>query len=283
MTTRKVLGRGLSALIPPEGPENDTDALVHLPVGRIVPNPFQPRVEFEQEAIDELAASIREKGVIQPILVRPAGDVHQLVAGERRLRAARQAGLTQVPCVVKELSDLESLELALIENIQRRDLTAIERARAYRQLMERFDYTQSDLARHLGKNRASVANTLRLLALPDRVQEMVHGGQLSPGHAKAILALPAGTDVEGVATRAASMDWSVRELERMGRKPRKKKSNVDARDANVQVIENRLQQVLGTRVRFHYRKGRGRIEVEFFSEDDLHRVLELLGVTSECS
>ncbi len=284
MPARKALGRGLSALIPDQPPEAPAgEEFQHLPLDRIEANPFQPRVEFDQEAIDELADSIREKGVIQPVLVRPQGPGFQLVAGERRLRAARQAGLSEIPVIIREISDTESLELALIENIQRRDLTAIERARAYRQLMERFDYTQADLARHLGQNRASIANTLRLLTLPEAVQGMVHEGRISPGHAKALLSLAPGTDVQEVAERAANMDWSVRQLEGLGKKTRSKKPATRPRDPNLQEIEDRLQRALGTRIRLYHRKGKGRIEIDYFSDDDLHRLLELLGAASTCS
>lgn len=282
---RQALGRGLSALIPDEPPvqaklsERDP-AFVQLPIDQILPNPFQPREVFDPEAISELADSIREKGIIQPVLVRQKGDRFELVAGERRLRAAREAGIERVPAVVREISDIESLELALIENIQRRDLTPIERARAYRQLLERFDYTQVDLARHLSVNRVSIANTLRLLSLPDPIQKMVHEGKLSAGHAKALLSFSPGADLPDLARRAVEEGWSVRELERLGKRPRSKPRPPTLPDPNIQSLEEHLQRCLGTRVRLRYRKGKGKIEIEYFSDDDLQRLLTTLGIRS---
>jgi ParB family chromosome partitioning protein len=263
----------------PTTPQGSSRGLLLIPIEQIEPNPFQPRRAFHPEGIAELAASIREKGIIQPIMVRPQDGGYQLVAGERRFRAAQEAGLQSIPAVVREISDLQSLELALIENIQRRDLSPIERARAYRQLMERFGYSQSDLARHLSLNRASVANTLRLLALPEPVQSMVDSGALSMGHAKALLSMAPGTALSAMAERAIREDLSVRELERMSqRQPRRRVQKPEV-DPNLQAIETRMQESLGTRVRLRYKQGKGRVEIDFFSDEDLQRIIDVLGVS----
>lgn len=283
-SSRQALGRGLSALIPTV-PVSPTEAqasngLLLLPIEKIEPNPFQPRKNFSPEGLSELAASITEKGIIQPVLVRRHAGGYQLVAGERRFRAAQKAGLKSIPAVVRDISDLQSLELALIENIQRKDLSPIERAKAYRQLMERFGYTQSDLARHLSLNRASLANTLRLLSLPEQIQTMLDQGQISAGHAKALLAMPSGTDLLALAKRITTRELSVRELEKMSQRGKKRQRPPVVHDPNLQALEARMQESLGTRVSLKYRKGRGRVEIQFFSDEDLHRIIEALGISS---
>lgn len=277
---RPALGRGLSALIPTDSglPAEGPNSVQEVLIAEIRVNPLQPRTRFDSEAIEELAESIRQKGVIQPVLVRPTSGGYELVAGERRLRASKLAGLLRIPVVVREMEDQESLEIALIENIQRQDLSPIESAKAYATLMERFGHSQSDLARHLGKNRTSVSNTLRLLSLPPHIQNLVHDGSISFGHAKALLSLPAGSNLERVARTIVDNSVSVRDVEKMRQEPSPPRTKAD--DPNVNQLEEDLQRALGTRVQLKYRKGKGKLEICFFSDDDLERLLSLLGVGS---
>jgi len=212
------LGKGLGALIPADTKEGggggDTPRLLDIPVGSIVPNPNQPRVHFDEESLAELAASIREIGVLQPVLVRPVGDdSYELIAGERRWRAARRAGLAVVPAVVRATDDLGSVERALVENLHRQDLTPLEEAAAYQQLIEDFSLTHEQVAQRVGKSRSAVTNTMRLMSLPAGIQSLLADGRLSAGHAKALLGTPDRAYQEQLARRAASENWSVRMLE----------------------------------------------------------------------
>lgn len=277
---RQALGRGLEALIPAAPAVASGDGSREVAIDDIRVNPFQPRTTFAEDALDELAASIREKGVIQPVLVRPHSEAGwELVAGERRLRASKKAGLATIPVVVRDVSDEESMEIALIENIQRKDLSPIERARAYRSLMEKFGHTQADLAKGLGVARASLANTLRLLSLPARVQDKIHDGKLSSGHAKALLSMSGRLDIEKIAARIIKDGLSVREVESIGRKASGREGGQGpARgpklDPNVRAVEEELQRSLGTRVRLVYRGGRGRIEIHYYSDEGLEALLD---------
>jgi ParB family chromosome partitioning protein len=295
------LGKGLDALIsggiarkpepapapppttpvPPAAPLKDN--VVKVPVEQVHRSPFQPRTTFEQEPLQELIESIRSKGVVQPLLVRRDATGYELIAGERRLRASQAAGLTAVPVIVIEASDQEALELALIENLQRENLNAIEEARGYRELIQRFTLKQEDVAQKVGKSRAAVANALRLLDLPDDVQSWVAKGQLSVGHAKVILGLTIKEEQWLLAEQCLRQGLTVRQVEKLveraretGRVPsaRKKRAN---QAPHLEAIEDGLRQKLGTKV--HIIKGRrkGRIEIEFFGEDDLSRLVALLG------
>jgi ParB family chromosome partitioning protein len=280
MDKRPALGKGLSALIPDEPELRTTPAEVDI--DRLSPNQFQPRVSVDDAKLEELTRSIASHGVIQPIVVRRVGDRFQIIAGERRWRAARRAGLLRVPVVVKEVAagrEQSLLEMALIENIQRENLNPIDEALAYRRLADDFQLKQEDIATAVGKDRASVANYLRLLKLPDEVRNEVASGRLSMGHARALLALPSEADVLRVARDVVARNLSVRETEAMVRKiaegeePRRP-ADPPAADVHTRAAEDRLRLLLGTRVRIVRRGTRGRIEIDFGSEDELIRIYE---------
>jgi ParB family transcriptional regulator, chromosome partitioning protein len=280
MDKRPALGKGLSALIPDEPELRSTPTEVDI--DRLSPNQFQPRVSVDDAKLEELTRSIASHGIIQPIVVRKVGDRFQIIAGERRWRAARHAGLMRVPVVVKEVAagrEQSLLEMALIENIQRENLNPIDEALAYRRLADEFQLKQEDIATAVGKDRASVANYLRLLKLPDEVRNEVASGRLSMGHARALLALPSEADVLRVARDVLARNLSVRETESMVRKiaegaePRAPAEPPPA-DVHTRAAEDRLRLLLGTRVRIVRRGARGRIEIDFGSEDELIRIYE---------
>ncbi|MFQ5817529.1 MAG: ParB/RepB/Spo0J family partition protein [Terriglobia bacterium] len=287
--TRKALGRGLSALLrevpeaPPERsaqgpPPGPTAGLQELGVELIDSSPFQPRANFNPGALEELAQSIRAGGVVQPIVVRPLGGRFQVVAGERRLRAVRLAGLTRIPAVVRTVSDEQALEISLIENLQREELNVVEQARAFERLSGEFGLTQEEIGGRTGKDRATIANTLRLLRLPVDVLGMVEQGKLTAGHARALLRLEASPVLQRVlARRMGVRRVSVRQAEEMverrqpgaGKKPRKGQTM----DPNTQAAVQAMQNALGTRVRiFEYKPHRGRIEIDYYSLEDLDRI-----------
>lgn len=283
MTKRPVLGRGLSALIPtartaPMAPPKE-DGLLLVEVARLEPNDQQPRRLFDEAGIAELAQSIRASGILQPILVTRDGDHFRILAGERRLRAAKLAGLEKVPVVVRErLEDGDRLLLALVENVQRRDLTALEEAEAYRHLKDDFGMTQDQIAERVGKDRATVANAIRLLKLPERVRQAVEEGLLSAGHARALLALPSADDQEKLCREVIEKGLSVRLTEKriqelMEGEPRKaggpKPADPHTRDAEV-----RLQRALGTKVEIHRKRKGGEIRIVFYSEPELIGLFE---------
>lgn len=285
------LGRGLGALLGEYLPEDveGAEGFRVIPVAQITPNPFQPRREFEADALGELEASIRENGLLQPLVVRPArasapaGAEWELVAGERRLRAVRRLGWTEVPVVVREMDDRTLLVLAIVENVQRAGLSPLEEAEGYRQLIEEFGYTQKEVAESVGRERSTIANLLRLLHLPPSVQRLVSAGSLTMGHARAILGIGDERRMADLARRAASEGLSVRvveELVRSGRGAKKKdreKSARPASDPHVKHLESELQRQLGTAVRIQVGKGAsGRIEITFYGPDDFERVTELL-------
>ena len=280
MDKRPALGKGLSALIPDEPELRSTPTEVDI--DRLSPNQLQPRVSVDDAKLEELTRSIASHGIIQPIVVRKVGDRFQIIAGERRWRAARHAGLMRVPVVVREVAagrEQSLLEMALIENIQRENLNPIDEALAYRRLADDFHLKQEDIATAVGKDRASVANYLRLLKLPDEVRNEVASGRLSMGHARALLALPSEADVLRVARDVLARNLSVRETESMVRKiadgaePRAPAEPLPA-DVHTRAAEDRLRLLLGTRVRIVRRGPRGRIEIDFESEDELIRIYE---------
>jgi ParB family chromosome partitioning protein len=285
----KRLGKGLGALLGESAVEAaraeaapGERAVLQLPVARIRPNRYQPRETFDEEAIADLAASIAQKGVLQPLIVTPLGEGrYELVSGERRLRAAQRVGLATVPVLVRKVDDRELLEIALIENLQREDLDAIEEASGYRQLIDEFGLTQAELATQLGKSRPAIANALRLLELPDVVQRMVKGGALTAGHARALLGLVDQQRILEAAERIAQQGLTVRQAERLvqraGSKARKPAAPSAAAELERERIEEELQRALGTKVALHAgAKGKGRIEIAFYSFDDLDRLVELL-------
>jgi len=290
MEKRPALGKGLSALIPDEPPPADRSGLVEVDVDRLAPSDYQPRTMMNTARLDELAASIRANGVIQPIVVRKTADGYRIIAGERRWRAAQKAGLTRVPVVVKEVTGPDAqgrlLQMALIENIQREDLNAIEEAKAYRRLADEFSLTQDAIAAAVGKDRATIANTLRLLKLPDELQNDLSAGALTMGHARAILALASEALQLRVAREVKTRGLSVRETEALvkaalegreidGPTPRAGRP-VTPPDVHTRAAEERLKIHLGTRVRIVRKAKGGRIEIDFTSEDELIRIFESL-------
>ncbi len=275
---KKVLGRGLEALIP--GVERTESGTSEIDIDRIVPNPDQPRFKLEEARLEELTASVRENGVLQPILVRPHGDGYQLIAGERRLAAAQRAGLLRIPAVVRDAPDDRLLELALVENIQREQLNPIEEAQAYHRLQEILRITQEELAARLGKDRSTVANSIRLLKLPPAVRELVASGQLSPGHARALLSteLPPG-ELAKAAAVMVQQGWSVRDAERWAKNRPRNHEPPRPRDPNETAAEDRLRKIMGTKVEIRGRRngqGTGQIRIYYYSEEDLDRIYSLL-------
>ena len=282
---KKGLGRGLSALIPSatEAPVESRDqrATSEVAVDRITPSPFQPRRTFDEAKIEELAASIRNQGIIQPLVVRPKGDGFELIAGERRWRAAMKAGLIRVPVVVREASDHEALQLALVENLQREDLNPIEEASGYRRLQEEFHWSQEEMAEKVGKSRPAIANSLRLLALPAEVQQEVSAGNLPAGQARALLGLHTEALIVSACRDVIARGLSTRETEKMvrlliiGRKRRRAAALIDP---DLKSIVETLQRALGTRVRLlpKARSTKGKIEIEYYAPADLERIIHLL-------
>ncbi|HAA37589.1 MAG TPA: hypothetical protein DCE00_01810 [Firmicutes bacterium] len=277
--SRKRLGKGLQALIP-EIDETPLTEAIEMEITQIEINPHQPRKTFDEEKLLELTRSIEQHGILQPIIVRPKGAAYELVAGERRLRAAKNAGLKKVPVVIKTLSDREMMEIALIENLQREDLNPLEEAEAYQRLMEEFSYTQEQLAERVGKSRSAVANTMRLVALHHEVRQEIVNGNLTEGHARAILALPLEKQPEA-ARKVIALGLSVRETERLAgqvqkkavRSPKKKAF----RDDYIIALEERLRDKCGTAVSVRMsNKGRGKIEVHFYNLEELERICEAL-------
>ena len=268
---RKVLGKGLTQLLGEQFEGSASEAAVDA----IVPNPRQPRTGFEDAALQELAASVKEYGVLNPLTVRPLSEGrYELIAGERRLRAARIAGLKTVPVVIRAASDQGSLELAMIENVQREDINAMEAARAYRRLMDEFGLTQDAVADKVGKARPTIANSLRLLKLPPKVQEGLHEGRITEGHARALLAFPQPDQQMAMYHAIAEKGLSVREVERAAQPTQAKaRPRKGSQDPNLAAVERSLGERLGAPVKI----ANGRIEIAFFGDDDLQRLIEALG------
>ena len=291
MAKRNALGKGLDALIPSIPADQTTPdtlmgqsqrQIIDIPSENIEPNPHQPRTNFDPKAVRELAQSIREKGIIQPISVRRFGSGYQLIAGERRLRAARQAGLEVVPAIVMDLgTDQEMMEVSLIENIQRENLNPIEEAKAYRMLIDECFLTQEEVAEHVGKDRSTIANTLRLLALPPEVLDALQAGQISAGHARALLGLDNAGQQTALCLQIIAQGLSVRRTEALVKALKENaaqrvQKSTPAKDPNLLALEEDLQRYFGTSVNINRRGAKGKIEIEFYSNDDLNRVLELL-------
>lgn len=264
---KRSLGRGLEALLgaPATSPAD-------LPVDKIVPNRYQPRTPITEADLADLVASVRTAGILQPVLVRAKGDQYELIAGERRWRAAMAAGLATVPAVVRDVDDRGALALALVENIQREDLNAIERARAFDRLQREFGMTQEEVSVAVGRSRASVANTLRLLELPEAVQELVSRGTLSEGHARALLGLPPA-EREAAALRAVAQRLSVRDIERQ---VRERRASPGRRDPHVEKLEQYLREHFGTRVDLVCWREGGRIIIHYYSTEHLEQLVEKL-------
>jgi ParB family chromosome partitioning protein len=290
---KKVLGRGLGTLLPEHrdlGRQKTEDrghilesgsriqqGIANIPIGKIKVNKYQPREDFDKKALQDLSTSIKEKGFVQPILVRARQGEYELIAGERRFRAAKMLNLKQVPAIIKDASDLDSLELSIIENVQREDLNPIDQAKAYKRLLEEFNMTQEDIADTIGKDRTTVANISRLLRLPQKIRSYVSRGTISMGHARAILGLNTESEQMRLFTKVVKNDLSVRDTERYAKKitlPSKKK--IKDVDPNLMSIEQGLKDLFGTKVRILKAKKGGKIEIEFYSDNDLQRILTLL-------
>ena len=276
---RSGLGRGLEALIP-SGQGAAEGPFLRLPLDSISPNPYQPRTVFDEESLDTLAESIREVGLLQPVVVRAAEEGrYVLVAGERRWRAARRAGLSEIPAIVRQADDRAALTEALVENLQREDLTPLEEAAAYQQLLEDFGLTHEEIGDRVGKSRSAVTNTLRLLQLPPVIQGMVERGELSAGHARALLGLEDRAYAEHIARRAAEEGWSVRQVEDAVRARKEIAPPVggrakirEVRPVEIVELEQRLTERLSARVKIAYRNRKGRVEIAFNSLEDLERI-----------
>jgi ParB family chromosome partitioning protein len=278
---RKALGRGLSALIPEKELETGRqDKIIYVQTDQIKPNPYQPREDFSPDNLEELTQSIKEKGMIQPLLVRRKGEYFELIAGERRLRAANLLNIKEIPVIIKDVDDRDSLEISLIENIQRQGLNPIEEARAYRYLMEKFKVTQEKISEVLGKARVSVTNILRLLKLPQEIQEEIKKGRLSFAHGRALLELEDANQQRRFAQEIISKGLSVRELENLIKmhRPRRMKRKIGEayREPALAVLEEELQHILATKVKISKRKKRGHILIDFYSQEDLERICVIL-------
>jgi ParB family chromosome partitioning protein len=277
---KRGLGRGLGALL--SSTPSDGDVLVEVAIDQIEPNPNQPRKDFESKSLDELASSIRASGVIQPIIVRQTDDGYQLIAGERRWRAARLAGLEKIPAIVREASDAESLELALVENLLREDLNPMEEAEAYRHLLTQFSWTQEQLAQRIGLDRTSIANALRLLRLPDEIQSDLRSGRLTMGHARALLALNTTAEQLKLRDEILANEWSVRATEASIRAaepappPRRTPRRRRGHSPELAALEQSLQRALLTRVQITGNDRRGKIEITYANPEELERLTERL-------
>lgn len=276
------VGAGSAGVLPGQG-------VAKVPVDRIRPSDLQPRRDFPEESLRELADSIREQGILQPLVVRTRGEFLELIAGERRWRAAQLAGLKEVPVVLREADDTTALELMLVENLQREGLNPMDEAKGYSELLGRFALTQDAVATRVGRSRTAVANALRLLRLPEDVQALLRDGRLSTGHAKVILGLPTAELQSSTARRAVQEELSVRKVEELVSRllppsgpatpvAARPQAAVALRDPHVASMEDKLRQRLGTKVSLRYRQGRGQIDIRFFSDDELERVLAIVGV-----
>lgn len=265
---KRVLGRGLESLIPsPQG------TVKFIEIERIVPNKYQPRKNFDTGRINSLVESIKEEGVLQPVVVKVSGNNYEIIFGERRWRAAKEAGLKTIPVIIRNVDDKGQLKLALVENIQREELNPIEKATGYRMLIEEFNLSQEEVAKIIGKQRSSIANTLRLLKLPKTIQDEIGGGTITEGHGRVLLSLP--SEERGkLHARLKEKAFSVRETEKIARR----KGKVTRKDVHIHYIEEQLQRLLGTKVLLKAGRQKGSIIIEYYSGDDLNRILEALGV-----
>ena len=288
------LGKGLDALFPPnvnvntlgDVPDVTSESVIEMKINNIEPNVNQPRKNFDDEKIDDLAESIKEHGVLQPIIVSKKGDYYQIIAGERRWRASKKAGLKTIPVIVREYDEKKTREVALIENLQRQDLNAIETAKAIKELMDEHSLTQEEISKTLGKSRSAIANTLRILNLDERVQELVASGKISEGHARTLASIPSPQKQYKLAMDIINLDLNVREAEERTRiekeelsknTSKKKASTLGKLDVIYKDIENRLNKALGTKVSFKpVTKSKGKIIIEYFTEDELERILDIL-------
>ena len=285
MSKKFGLGKGLEALIS-ENEENTNESgnKLFIPLNKIRNNAEQPRRSFDNEKIAELAESIKHHGIIQPLILMKENDDYVIIAGERRWRAAKMVGLKEVPAIIMDVTDKEVLELSLIENIQRQDLNPLEEALAYKKLIDNFKFTQEELSKRIGKSRTAITNCMRLINLDDRVKEYIIQGVLSEGHGRALLAIEDGDLQYAIAQKVIDESLSVRELERLIKKvyaTEKKKKNDDKVDDNniyYKNIEEKLQSYFGTKINLSYKKDKGKIEIEYYSEEDLQRILDMMNI-----
>ncbi|MCK5580389.1 MAG: ParB/RepB/Spo0J family partition protein [Candidatus Omnitrophica bacterium] len=289
---KRALGKGLAALIPEksfffDGAKEEkqksitTEAITHIKTALIQKNTYQPRINYDEEKLIDLKASIKEKGVLQPLLVRETENGYEVVAGERRLRAARSLGLEEVPVVVKQVSNQEALVIALIENIQREELNPMEEAKAFRRLMDEFALSQEEVAKSVGKDRSTVSNILRLLKLPDEIQSSVSSGVISMGHARALLGAEKLKEQKKIFKKIVKKGLSVREVEKLVRMAlegtsQKIKKREEKRSYDYIFLEEDLQQILGTKVRIQANQKRGKLIIEYYSPDELERVIQII-------
>lgn len=294
MAKSRGLGKGLKALIPDESfmsidnsdTENAEKLVFFLQINKIRPNADQPRKKFNREKLEELAASIKEHGILQPLVVRPENNGYTIIAGERRWRAATMAGLKEVPVIVKDLPAKDVMELALIENVQREDLNAIEEAEAYGALMEHFNLTQGEIGIRIGKSRAAITNTMRLLNLPDKVRQEVLDNNISSGHARALLSLEDQRQMEALCEEIIDKKLSVRETEKkvkLLKNPPKEEKAKPEKNPYITAVEDGLKQKFATKVKISGKKDKGKIELEYYSTEDLNRILDLLGYENDGS
>lgn len=281
---KRALGRGLEALLTPASVESAAshstlpgEQVLQIPTSQIKTNKYQPRMDFNQEKLNELMSSIQEKGVVQPVLVRKLGDGYELIAGERRFRAVKALNIDKIPAIVRNVSDINMLEISLIENIQREELNPIEEARSFQKFITDFSFTQEKIAKVLGKDRSTIANTIRLLGLPKKIQDYIAKNTITAGHAKAILSLPAEMDQLRVCNLVVKKGLSVRETESLVSRRSLGERKIELKkDQNISDLESQLQQLFGTRVKIAHGKKRGRIQIEYYSMEDLNRILDML-------
>ncbi|GIO23984.1 ParB/RepB/Spo0J family partition protein [Oceanobacillus sp. J11TS1] len=273
------LGKGINALFP-EAEKDNKDNIQEIEISKCRPNPYQPRKSFQAESIEELKDSIKEYGVIQPIIVRKSLKGFEIVVGERRYRAAKEAGLKTIPAIVRELTDERMMEIALLENLQRENLTPIEEAQAYANLVEKLNITQHVLSERLGKSRSHIANMIRLLSLPEEVIAYINNGELSMGHGRALLGLKDRESILALANKIRKEKLNVRQVEKLiiaiNEKQVKKQKKKPKKDIFIQERETVLRNTLGTAVHIHKGKQKGKIEIEFYNDEDLNRILEYL-------
>ncbi len=284
MSKKGVLGKGLDALIVKDENKKEKskdDSGINVSIHKISPNPLQPRKEFTEKSIEELSRSIAENGVIQPIIVRNANDGYEIIAGERRWRAAQKAGIKEVAVIIKDVSDMQAMELALIENIQREDLNPVEEARAYETLIDKYELTHEEIAKQIGKDRTTITNSLRLLKLTPRALDALSSGQITQGHARALVSLEESSKINQVLDRIISAGLSVRNTEALIKKQlsssgKKQSPKPDEEDLNLKFYTDQLKTHLSTNVRISNKKGKGKIEIDYNSLDDFDRIVKKL-------
>lgn len=277
----KGLGKGLNAFFPLDEEKKENE-IQTIDITKLKANPYQPRKIFQEKALEELASSIKEHGIIHPIIVRRKGKKFEIIAGERRYRAAEIAGLKEVPAIIKDMTEQQMMEIAILENLQREDLTPIEEAEAYNSLIEKLGFTQEKLAERLGKSRPHIANHIRLLNLPDEVRQLINEGELSMGHGRTLLALKNKRHIPELARKTIALGLNVRQLEKyiqdLNENVSRETKNETKKDIFVQATESHLRDYFGTNVQIKKNKDKGKIEIEFYSSEDLERILDILKV-----